>query len=75
MQVVKVEWIDSCCDEGWKSRDVAGRHTCSNCTTVGYLFRKNRTQVSIVQSTSDTGQVSEIMAIPRRCIKKITRLE
>lgn len=77
MQMVKVEWVDSCSDDGWMNAASprAKEHTVSHCVSVGYLYKKDKEKVCIVQNTSDTGSVGELMAIPRGCIKKITILK
>ena len=73
MQIVEVEWIDSCSDDGWMKSDSprAKEHTVSHCTSVGYLFKKAKEKICLVQNTSDTGSVGELMAIPRCAIKKL----
>ena len=74
-RMVKVEWLDSCVDNGWKSEHEVIENTVSHCESVGYLLKKDKTQVSIIQNVSDTGNVSEQMSIPRRCVKRIIYLK
>jgi hypothetical protein len=77
MQKVEIEWVDSCSDDGWMKSESerAQEHTVSHCTSIGYLYKKDKEKVCIVQNTSDTGSIGELMAIPRKCVKKITILE
>jgi hypothetical protein len=74
-RMVLVEWRDSCFDEGWKTQKRALRHSTSNCRTIGFLLKNKRDSVTVVESQSDTGHVDAVMAIPRGCITKITRLK
>ena len=74
MPIVIIEWVDSCSDDGWMKVPKAKEHTVSHCTSVGYLIKKDKEQVCIVQNTSDTESVGDIMAIPRKAVTKITTL-
>jgi hypothetical protein len=76
LQMVRVEWVDSCSDEGWfKINSLRAKEpTVSHCTTVGFLLKKDRDKVCIVQNMSDTGSVGDLMAIPRRAVNKLTIL-
>ncbi len=74
-KIVSILWVDSCFDNGWNDRDHMKTHTFSSCRTVGFLGRSDRNQVTVYQSKSeDTGQVGDVMSIPRCSIKKITQL-
>jgi hypothetical protein len=74
-KLVQIDWEDSCSDNGWVSQQQAKCHRPAQCRTVGFLLRSGKRDMTIMQSTSNTGNVSEIMAIPRGCIKKVTYLK
>jgi hypothetical protein len=76
-RMVRVEWIDSCADSGWKNRQYAAKEACvSKCESVGFLFKETRSDVTVCQSISHTsGSVSEMMTIPMKCVTKIVRLK
>ena len=74
-KMIRIDWEDSCMDTGWKSRKEASTHSVSKCHSIGYQLRSNKREVVIYQSQSeDSGQVTEMMAIPRKAITKITEL-
>ncbi len=75
-RIVCIEWEDSCTDTGWHSKEYAGKHCISTCHTVGYLLKNNKKGVVVFQSKSEaTGEVSEMIAIPRKVIKSLRYLK
>ena len=74
MIVVKVDWDDSCDVSGWV-RKSSFEPEVSQCTTVGFLVKKTKDYVSIASSSSDSESWSDIMTIPRKCVKTITIME
>lgn len=75
LTMVKVDWVDSCSDDAWQHESIALEHTVAPCSSVGYLLKKNKKEVSLSLSRSDLGKVFMVLAIPRGCIKKITTLK
>lgn len=75
LKVVKIEWVDSCSGDNWEGFKESEEHTIAKCESVGYLLRKDKEQVQIVQNISDNGHLCAQIAIPRGCIKKITYLD
>jgi len=72
VKIVCIEWVDSCSDGDWQSKENALTHSISQCASVGFLVRKTKSDVLIAQSESyDTGNISGLMAIPKKCIKSI----
>lgn len=71
--LVEVEWIDSASTNGWND-DFSDGDGLVNCRTAGYLLSKDRVSVKIVQSQSTHGQIAELMAIPRSCVRSIIPL-
>ncbi len=70
--MVEVEWVDSCTNSGWKSREEHLESPgVSQCRTSGYLLRANRQEVRVVQSLNDHGGAVDSIAIPRCAVKKI----
>lgn len=74
-KIVFLEWKDSCHNEGWQKERDSLTDRISHCQSVGFLLRSSKKDVLICQSSSDTGNVSETLCIPRSCIEKITYLK
>ncbi len=72
--IVKVDWIDSCTEHGWQraSKNSGG---LIRCTSVGYIVRKNKREITLAQSKSSMGNVGELISIPMTCVKEIKTLE
>jgi len=70
-----VEWVDSAFVQGWIDRKVAEGHKESNCVSVGILLYENDERITIVQDTSDSGNVGDGITIPKSCIKRIRYLK
>lgn len=75
-RIVCIEWEDSYHESDWMPKSVVRRrvHT-SKCKTVGFLLRSNFKEVTVFQSKSDSGNVTDIMSIPRKCIKNMRFLD
>jgi len=71
MKIVVVEWADSTTSTGWENDP--DLELCI-CETVGYLAKKTREKVVLIQSISDGNNVDNKFAIPRGCIKSIKEL-
>ncbi len=77
-KIVLIEWDDSCSDtSGWRPKEYYKQEaSVSKCQSTGYLLRQTRTSVTVYQNKSfDTGNISDVMTIPRKAITKITYLE
>ncbi len=73
MKLVLVEYYDSACSEGWhKFGETEG---ISSCVSVGVLKYEDDKQIIIFPNRSDTGNVSDSMAIPKGCIKRIRKVK
>lgn len=67
-----IEWNDASSDDGeWSPKDA--EIDLISCLSVGFLHRKTKEKIIIIQTYSDT-QVASMLAIPRKWIKKITRM-
>ena len=71
--VVEVEWIDSATTAGWHD-DFEDGDGLVECRTAGYLYSKDRQSVKVIQSQTSHGQQGEMIAIPRTCVRRITKL-
>lgn len=74
--VVEIDWVDAASTRGWGGEDRAhGTHKgLVSCSTVGYLLGHDKTAVRVCQSrNTDTGDVTEIMSIPRSCVRRIRK--
>ena len=66
-KVVYIEWVDSFFLHGWHNNpDVDIAH----CVTIGQLLEEDKRKVVVCQSSSDSGDMSDIIAIPKVSIKK-----
>lgn len=69
---VIVTWKDSATLRGWNNIDA--EHAPSEITTLGWLLRKTKDQVTITSCISDHGNTREALAIPRSCVVSIKKL-
>jgi hypothetical protein len=74
MRMQRVSWVDSCTETGWSSLEKKDL-TLAKCTTIGLRVKSAKNVVALAQSRSDAGSFSEVMIIPRSCVRKIERLE
>jgi hypothetical protein len=75
MEIVEVDWIDSCSVRGWQRSDFRHEDTLPlPIKTVGYLLRSDKTCVTVIQSVSAEGAKAESLTIPRSCVKKVREL-
>ena len=77
MRPVEVEWLDSVMLRfGWQEpaeyQDEFSRPYLIR--SVGYIVKRTKRELVLVMSWSENGQVGDGLAIPRACVRKITRL-
>ena len=75
MQIVKIEWEDSCAITGWHNQGKFEDYDVSPCRTVGYLLGKDKKKITVLQSISNSPSFCEALTIPRGNVKKITYLK
>ena len=76
MTIVEVEWWDARSFGGWSSPAEYAKKGIALCRTVGYLLRRNKREIVVVQNVGDTtGNVSDATAIPTCCVKRVRRLK
>jgi hypothetical protein len=68
-----VKWRDSCSVRGWNSMASAGDEV-TTITSVGWIVRETKTELTITTSISDHGSAMDPLTIPREAITKKTRL-
>lgn len=73
MKLALVEWLDSCGISGWHT--LSGNDSASKCITVGTLCKDSEKEVVLALSKSDSGNVSDTIAIPKICITRIRYLK
>jgi hypothetical protein len=72
---VEVTWADSCSSNAWKSHDEALEwHGPVECSTVGYLFKRDKVGVTLAMSISKTGGVGGLWHVPNGMVKRVRRL-
>ncbi len=73
MKLVMVEWIDSYSDTGWQHKSVLDSSTASECVSIG-MMKEGNDCIKVYQSTSKSGNICDIIIIPRCAIKRIRKL-
>lgn len=73
--IVEVEWVDSAARGHWDSIEEYRKHDIVTCRTAGYLLKKNKRAVTIIQSQHAESGLSDAMAIPMRAVTRIRRLK
>jgi hypothetical protein len=71
MKLVKVKWQDSCGSTRYWD---PGVEKPDNITTVGYLHKKTKNELVIMQSKGEDS-LGGVMVIPRSTVKSIKRLK
>ena len=73
---VEVEWIDSCSTGRWASEeDYRQNAGISVCRSTGYLLSKDKREVILVQSMSNTtANMADAIAIPTKAVVKVRKL-
>ena len=62
--IVKVKWIDSASEHGWRSKQGGISEINLECESVGYLGFEDDLEIVLMQSINDY-QVSELIHIPK----------
>jgi len=76
MPKVEIVWIDSCTSGRWRTLDdYQDNEGLVECHSIGYMTKKNKKEVQVVQQISREARVADSITIPRSCIKKIRRLK
>lgn len=71
---VEVVWKDSCSLGGWGQAPGDRDHTPADCTTMGYLLKRDRKQVVVAQNRGPS-KFGEVMVIPSECVRGVRRLK
>ncbi len=78
MKKVRIKWSDSLSMKGWQSKRVVDNFFKDGpdiMVSVGFLYKKSKTCVVLVQSHhKNGGNYGEALLIPRECIKSIKEL-
>ena len=74
-KLYKINWIDAYSDGGWrKLSDLPKQIKPMSIETVGWLIHEDKEYYTFAQNLSDKERYSDTMSIPKRYIKKRTRL-
>ena len=74
--LVEVVWHDAAGETGWESLYDAQQADIVECTTLGYLIKKDRRRVVIASSLrGDGARVEHTTTIPRTWVVEITHLK
>lgn len=77
MPVVEVYWLDSATGSGWRRQqewDEDFDTQAIECRSVGYLWKKTRKEVALMQSVNEEGQLCSVIVIPRFAVTHMTVL-
>jgi hypothetical protein len=75
MKKVEIEWVDTNSDHGWVKRKRATNHHIAECSTIGYLLKRNYKEIVVAQSKSGIDDFDHLYAIPMCCVKSIKELK
>lgn len=72
---VEVTWDDACNSAAWKSVEEAEEwHGPVECSTVGYLFKRDKKGITLAMSLSKAGGVGGLWHVPAGMVMKVRRL-
>ena len=75
--IVEVEWEDSSSVHGWHeladAAEATGKRALS-CKSVGYLWKRNRHRLLLVQSQAASEMVDEVFSIPSGAVQVVRTL-
>ncbi len=69
--IAEIKWLDARSKGGWGSVDDYGNQDLPQCRSVGYLVKNNRTEVQVLQSVADSGNVTDSILIPKKCVLEV----
>lgn len=72
--IVRVIWEDSFTKRGWDQPENYEEARGLFCISTGFLFKRTRRLLTIVQSCDEQGKVGESINIPACAVRKITTL-
>lgn len=72
---VEITWDDACTSGKWRSLKDYQSIDLMECKAIGYLTKKTKKLVQVVQQISDEGLCSDSVTLPASCVKKIRRLK
>ena len=74
-KLYRVDWIDAFSDGGWKKISDLPKHMEPiTIQTVGWLIHEDKDYYTYAQNLSNNDKYSDTMSIPKKWIKKRTRL-
>lgn len=73
LEVVRIEWVDSCSDFGWKTPD-ANTHE-SHIVSVGILVGQDKDKITISNSRSEFGRHLDMLTIPKCAITSMRKVK
>lgn len=73
MQIVKVKWLDACTPTTHWNPNIVLR--ADRIVSVGFLKKKTKKTVVLIQSDADGGSEGGFLVIPRRNIQTMKRLK
>ena len=75
--LLEIHWLDASSSNGWKDVDKITDKDLDHfeVKTVGYLVRENKHYWLLAQAMSSYGSVSNRFQIPKKWVKKVTRIK
>ena len=71
---VQVNWCDSTSRGRWVESGIAQGYRAASIRTVGLLVKRTKHEVVVALNIDEDGDVSDVITIPRGCIRSITEL-
>lgn len=80
MKLAFIEWEDSALAAygGWKTGEGVYEHIAQapcHCLSVGWVFHNGPRMITLVASRNGTEEFTNIVSIPKSCIRKLTYLK
>lgn len=73
-KIVRVTWVDSCADFGWRKLASVTPDQYSTIESVGWLVRDDERSITITTSVSSVESCMDPLVIPKVAIKKMKGL-
>lgn len=67
MKIIYVKWYDTWTSSGWSHPGQIDERMLT-CESIGFLYKKDKNQIIICQSSFENGTIGEITGIPRKSI-------
>ena len=75
LPLVEIAWYDSAVGGGWNTLShYRNKKNVPQMKSVGWLTKNTKTEVQVVQSIAEDGEVADSITIPKVCVVRTRRL-